>query len=746
MAKPKYDKLTTLLSIGVDLTEGVGEQVIGPCPFCKHRGEDGKKNYFYFNRETGQWDCKACGKTGNLFTFLTRYMAILNKETHMRDWTRIQHQRGGKIPWTEYKRHGLGWTGDSWLIPQFNAKGTVVSLLRWDGSHCRVVQGLNWDMFGMRELEASANAVGSDQWVWVMEGWSDFIAWDWYVKTAGLDKHVVIGMPSASVFKNAWAARFSGRNMRFVPDNDTAGDEMSEKVFKLLRGSPKVMQFVAWPDHRKTGYDARDYVNENEEAGIDPREAIEALEAITNPTPFRHEKILVSANALPGDIPADAASFADVMAVYKKWLRVDEDFETAAALCLGICLTDNLHDSPIWLYVIGPPSSGKTEILMSLQGSERVVYQSSMSQHSLVSGWNSTPDPSLLPKFNHRTAVFKDGTSLLTMHPEAKKEIYSVLRDAYDGELIKVYGHLTRHYTDLHFSILIGVTEAIYADSQASMGDRFLKFYMPQSHADREAKTYSAVERVSGKFVVDIEMKKELNTVVARFLSRKLDPDNLIPINPKYTDRIVSLALMIELLRATVEREAFDTGVLKYKPAWGVGGRVGIQLAKLAHALIHVYNLPDINEEIYAKILRVGEDTCTAMNIEIINVIVMLGNKGTPSPEIARILGYPTPTVTKRVNDMKQLGALEVVLSEGDRQLEAAGGKPTKNVFRLTPYLLDLYQRSRPDQPKTPPKRIAVNGHAPKPQEMPLPSLIGHVSSKKLPRVTLHPEMQENAV
>jgi 5S rRNA maturation endonuclease (ribonuclease M5) len=57
---PKEDPGAVLQAAGIQVRRS-GGQYIGACPFCQ------KKDHFYCNAAEGLWDCKACGKAGNLY-------------------------------------------------------------------------------------------------------------------------------------------------------------------------------------------------------------------------------------------------------------------------------------------------------------------------------------------------------------------------------------------------------------------------------------------------------------------------------------------------------------------------------------------------------------------------------------------------------------------------------------------------------------------------------------------------------
>ena len=91
---PKIPKiLWPLVACGNEFTEGTGDQWVSGCPFC------GKENHFYANPQTGQWDCKVCGESGNAITFLTKMAEQYAGEMRDSDWQRLARARGLPQKW-----------------------------------------------------------------------------------------------------------------------------------------------------------------------------------------------------------------------------------------------------------------------------------------------------------------------------------------------------------------------------------------------------------------------------------------------------------------------------------------------------------------------------------------------------------------------------------------------------------------------------------------------------------------------
>jgi hypothetical protein len=131
----------------------------------------------------------------------------------------------------------------------------------------------------------------------------------------------------------------------------------------------------------------------------------------------------------------DAAQKADVtpctideaLAVFDRWLILKDN--TVIYAVLGTVAANLLPGDPVWLGVVGPPSSAKTEILNALSKLPHVVQAATLTTAGLLSG---------VPKRQHAAdakggllrqigqfgfVVCKDFGSVLSMRAEAKAEV-----------------------------------------------------------------------------------------------------------------------------------------------------------------------------------------------------------------------------------------------------------------------------------------------------------------------------------
>lgn len=712
MSEGPKDFRSTFECLGANLGEFDGENVKGDCPFC------GKEFHFYLNTKTGQWDCKHCLQEGNVITFLGRVAEQTFKETHERDWERLARQRSivqnrpvePVLPVSVFKRWRMGWTGSEWYIPCFSEKGTVRDIRRWNGKRTISTSGRPLQLFGIQELAQA----GVGTIVWICEGEWDVMALRWLLDQAGRSQDVVVGVPGAGVFKQDWCNFFKGMRVRLAYDHDKPGDDGSMKAGDMVRGLAASVEYVCWPERRPSGWDIKDFVLEGRGTSLSAQTGVQILEDLLRRTHRRAQQPSPEEAAADEDSGKnnEPVDFSYVVNTFKAWVEMDQDFYDALAVVLSVCLANDIPGDPLWMYVVGPPGSGKTLILMGMQSSARTRFYSTLTPASLVSGFNVSPDPSLLPELNGKAAIFKDGTELTSMHPDARREIYGVLRGAFDGDVLKRFGNGVLRQYKLHFNMAIGVTPVIHADGQATMGERFLKIEM------RDDDTDGKLLRALGNLAEEIQMQEELSEACRRFLLKQIDPAKLPPISAEAKEKIVALAQLVAVLRAQVDRESFGDRDIKYRPVYEVGTRVVKQLAKLGQILTFVFEEPEINDEIIRILQHVSFDTMVGFHLDIVRLILREGNTGLTRNTIAKKACIPETTANRRLQDLEQLQVLDRIIQDPTVTTYKRG--PLAATWRVSDRVAELWRRAvgpvaRPLRVKTAARPLAGLQSVPRP-------------------------------
>jgi ribosomal protein L37AE/L43A len=621
-------------------------QARGVCPFCDH---ENKK--FYVNVESQLWDCKNCGKKGNLIAFLSEILKSAVAKTTKDHYKELAAIRAG-VPAKMLEDDGLGrderFSEPRWLIPIRDIRGKLVNIMVWQpGKNPMFTAGLPLTLIGLEGFRGPGP-------VMITEGYWDMKALQRLRKGAG-KKASIIAAPSANVFKTEWTPLFVNREVAWMFDNDSAGYEGSRAGAYKLRGHSAGNNILEWPSNTPDGWDIRDFVHTSLDKDKDePLAAWANLMELISVYENGDDKMSVAMEAKNFPRRKD---FAAVLKDFKRIYHIDKRMEEALALMFATVLSVQLHGDPIWLFVVGPPGSGKTMLLRAFEKSPYCIFKSSITPKSLISGFNpgNNLDPSLIPQLRGKVLVLKDYTEIMTQSREIQEEMYGILRGAYDGHAERTYGNgEVRSYPDTYFSMLAGVTDRIHGDERASLGERFLKFQMIEG-ADYDPTKHIATA-ITG-MVGQKEMDELIREIAAGFTLKHDISGTKPPEAPLWVrERINALAQIIAFLRADVPRIGRDE--LAYRPTPEVGTRLAKQLIKLAQCLAIVYGSKVVDKKAYALIEKVAFDTARGWSLDIMRVIMMFNPKPTFADIIELKAKIPKTTCHRRLENLVAIGAV----------------------------------------------------------------------------------------
>jgi Bifunctional DNA primase/polymerase, N-terminal len=232
--------------------------------------------------------------------------------------------------------------------------------------------------------------------------------------------------------------------------------------------------------------------------------------------------------AAPG--PASSSPIEDTLRTFESWLILPN--RTPVYAMLGTVAANLLPGDPVWLGLVAPPSSAKTELLNSISELPFVVSVSTLTLASLLSGTprrqrttgatggllRQVSDPGLL--------CLEDFTSTLTMRPDNKAEVLSALREIYDGKWTRYLG--TDGGRPLHWKgklgLVFGCTGAI--DTQHSVSDALGNRFLLSRMEPGKGQLRWAFRHVGVKTAI---MRRELaESVNLLFAAPRLDPQELV--------------------------------------------------------------------------------------------------------------------------------------------------------------------------------------------------------------------------
>lgn len=402
----------------------------------------------------------------------------------------------------------------------------------------------------------------------------------------------------------------------------------------------------------------------------------------------------------PGSLetPLEIQSFEELVQQFRERLYWTKTHERVLGVMLAVHLSTKLPGEPLWLYLVGPPSSGKTTLIEAL-ASDREGTFTVNKLTGLYSGHREgrgdSNDYSLLPLMNRRMVLIKDFTSVLTMPASIRDDLFGQLRDIYDGSSItynrnNVGAGGVRQYQNVHFTLCAGVTDEIHALNNSELGERFLKIDLLDDHGNvgemilRSMKStaeavLSGLRNLRQESAAASEISPDDAPLDPVFAPQDIRKSDMIHIQratvgfirnfyrnlhkspgsplPEWVVRgIQALAQFVAVVRAKVKRETRDQHLV-YRPRRELGTRLGNQLLKLAFCL-HTVTGWDW-EELFRTIRKVAFDTIYGIPAEVMREIAAAGEKGITRERIALNLGQPATTINRHIANLRELRAIQ---------------------------------------------------------------------------------------
>jgi hypothetical protein len=308
---------------------------------------------------------------------------------------------------------------------------------------------------------------------------------------------------------------------------------------------------------------------------------------------------------------------------------------------------------PMWLLVVGPPSSGKTEMITMLKQHPQVYALSELTPKTLVSGMDvekvaSGEDPSLLLKLKDNILAVKDLTTMLSMNRDDKRAIFGQLREVFDGSYKKVFGTGQTVDWEGHMTFLAGVTAEI--DRQwlmiQALGPRFL--FLRLQLDSRDSVSLKALK-------VHKKWKEELTDGVGSYF-RNL-PYGVPPeLSEEQIHQTAALANLISKARSVVQHDK-DGDVEEVYEA-EMPARIVKQMASLLQALAMTEARREIDDTDMQALVRVGFDTLPPRRAWILKSLIK-ANRPLTVGEMRKGSAFDFHVLDQAAGDMKGLEVLE---------------------------------------------------------------------------------------
>ena len=345
----------------------------------------------------------------------------------------------------------------------------------------------------------------------------------------------------------------------------------------------------------------------------------------------------LSRHAHPEPTPWDALQ-AVLLAHYH-----EPDLEAARTLFAAVA-AHRLPGQPVWLMLVAPPGSMKTELLEALGGLPSVHLIDRLTPNSFLSGQvaRSRAPASLLHRIGpDGILVCPDFSTVLAMHRDHRGAVLADMRRIYDGHLRREVGtwqNLEEREWRGRLTFLVGATPDVdrhYSVFQM-LGERFVMVRWSRPGGTEAALSAMRQDRQRAP--------QELRDEVTALFDSLPDCQPVLP--AEVQRRIAALAEFTVIARTHMPREGKNKEII-YVPEPEASTRLAQQLAQLAKGSALLAGRDLVNEEDFLLVRRVAFDSIPATRRRILDA---LASGKQPSDA-----GLPSSTCNYAVLDLRSL-------------------------------------------------------------------------------------------
>lgn len=279
----------------------------------------------------------------------------------------------------------------------------------------------------------------------------------------------------------------------------------------------------------------------------------------------------------------DVETLAELEDIIKDVLVVKDPgiIKLIAAATIG----SRMSGDPIFLFIVGQSSGGKTEYINLINGLKFVKPLDTLTSNTFASGAKTSGgSASLLLKIQNGLISIKDFTTILDMNETSRKEIMSQLRVIFDGSFSKETGNGESIVWNGKISMIAAVTSIIHqrGSEYKSMGERFMNYEIEQPNEEE------VQQRVLAN-AYDMKAKRhQMQAAFTAYINHVIDnlQDDEIRLMDEQRDELMMVAKYCTAARSGLEVHPRDDSRITFIPDKEGSSRVLGQLFALVRAFV----------------------------------------------------------------------------------------------------------------------------------------------------------------
>lgn len=183
----------------------------------------------------------------------------------------------------------------------------------------------------------------------------------------------------------------------------------------------------------------------------------------------------------------------------------------------------------LWMLFVGPPSSGKTDLLKLIKNSSSVHSLDSLTLNAFISGERQTEKQKvydLLAVLDKKCLVIKDWTVIFSQDERMTKKVIGDMVGAYDKVLAKFStrrGNVTYQAEFSHIGAITPATLNQHHNYLNQIGQRFLMYTMPPLSVDDEEKSFKVIFSGENRMLREKQIAETVTTYLTQLNTMNID-------------------------------------------------------------------------------------------------------------------------------------------------------------------------------------------------------------------------------
>lgn len=369
------------------------------------------------------------------------------------------------------------------------------------------------------------------------------------------------------------------------------------------------------------------------------------------------------------------AALAAYVEQLRRWLDLPDP--SHVLLVIAAAATHAAEGEPLWLLLVAPPSSGKTEAV-GLIGGVADARLDDITPAGLL-GWTrgreSRPSGVLTRVGRNALVTIGDLSTLLASSDRGSRdEVFALLRRAYDGEVTrdisppgKAAPGARLHWTG-RLTAVGAVTAAIdrYAAHADELGARWVYYRLPER--DTLARRRAARAARGGNLDQHRRAARDAAQILIADAAGRVDR---VAVGGKCADRIEDAALVTCWGRASVPRHGYGKREIDGVATIEEPPRVTRQLHMLARGLLAL----GLDEDrVTTLVQRVALDSMPVARRAVLTALAQSPDEMLPTAVLAHLSGLHWNVAFRHAEDLEQIGIVSAVYS-GQSDQDGTGAK-----------------------------------------------------------------------